>query len=199
MAYIFFLFFFQAEDGIRDFHVTGVQTCALPILFRVERRQRRAAAEQPRQVHLQARAQLALFVEEAHLFDVRAGKAQARVGLEFQALIQALLVQLRMLVAQPFQHQAHSLVEAVLADATAERGHSNGCRPMRGVHWYTSPCVLRTRSSWYELRLAYRAKNSLSTEAKRNSAPSPMKPSGSSVSSVRTPRTGRPRSRRSTC
>src|SRR5207302_5976308 len=25
-------FFFQAEDGIRDFHVTGVQTCALPIL-----------------------------------------------------------------------------------------------------------------------------------------------------------------------
>src|SRR5690606_40315081 len=27
--------FFQAEDGIRDFHVTGVQTCALPI-FRDE-------------------------------------------------------------------------------------------------------------------------------------------------------------------
>src|SRR5690606_39989272 len=26
-----FVFFFQAEDGIRDFHVTGVQTCALPI------------------------------------------------------------------------------------------------------------------------------------------------------------------------
>src|SRR5690606_8637710 len=28
----FWDFFFQAEDGIRDFHVTGVQTCALPIL-----------------------------------------------------------------------------------------------------------------------------------------------------------------------
>src|SRR5690606_40853588 len=27
----FCFFFFQAEDGIRDFHVTGVQTCALPI------------------------------------------------------------------------------------------------------------------------------------------------------------------------
>src|SRR5207253_5301540 len=27
-------FFFQAEDGIRDGHVTGVQTCALPILSR---------------------------------------------------------------------------------------------------------------------------------------------------------------------
>src|SRR5437660_5385112 len=28
------LFFFQAEDGIRDGHVTGVQTCALPISCR---------------------------------------------------------------------------------------------------------------------------------------------------------------------
>src|SRR5690606_4785984 len=30
--FTFVSFFFQAEDGIRDFHVTGVQTCALPIL-----------------------------------------------------------------------------------------------------------------------------------------------------------------------
>src|SRR5207245_6711184 len=30
----FFFFFFQAEDGIRDATVTGVQTCALPILVR---------------------------------------------------------------------------------------------------------------------------------------------------------------------
>src|SRR3989475_7787907 len=29
----FFFFFFQAEDGIRDLTVTGVQTCALPILL----------------------------------------------------------------------------------------------------------------------------------------------------------------------
>src|SRR5690606_40520949 len=49
---------FQAEDGIRDFHVTGVQTCALPIycrrrgvtvltgtvVRRLERRGRRIAA-----------------------------------------------------------------------------------------------------------------------------------------------------------
>src|SRR4051794_41860935 len=28
---MFFFFFFQAEDGIRDGRVTGVQTCALPI------------------------------------------------------------------------------------------------------------------------------------------------------------------------
>src|SRR5690606_40048418 len=32
--FISFSFFFQAEDGIRDFHVTGVQTCALPISMR---------------------------------------------------------------------------------------------------------------------------------------------------------------------
>src|SRR5260370_40996152 len=32
-AYAFF-FFFQAEDGIRDSSVTGVQTCALPISLR---------------------------------------------------------------------------------------------------------------------------------------------------------------------
>src|SRR5260370_37249515 len=29
-----FFFFFQAEDGIRDSSVTGVQTCALPIYFK---------------------------------------------------------------------------------------------------------------------------------------------------------------------
>src|SRR3989441_1974857 len=31
---IFYFFFFQAEDGIRDKLVTGVQTCALPIFQR---------------------------------------------------------------------------------------------------------------------------------------------------------------------
>src|SRR2546429_7107864 len=31
-AVMFVFFFFQAEDGIRDVAVTGVQTCALPIL-----------------------------------------------------------------------------------------------------------------------------------------------------------------------
>src|SRR5256885_5634547 len=31
LSFFFFFFFFQAEDGIRDYKVTGVQTCALPI------------------------------------------------------------------------------------------------------------------------------------------------------------------------
>src|SRR2546430_10175241 len=33
---LLFFFFFQAEDGIRDLTVTGVQTCALPILSLVK-------------------------------------------------------------------------------------------------------------------------------------------------------------------
>src|SRR5256885_11811292 len=37
-----FFFFFQAEDGIRDYKVTGVQTCALPIL------QQRSAFRRPK-------------------------------------------------------------------------------------------------------------------------------------------------------
>src|SRR2546422_6489680 len=31
LGFVVFFFFFQAEDGIRDVAVTGVQTCALPI------------------------------------------------------------------------------------------------------------------------------------------------------------------------
>src|SRR3712207_7931542 len=33
MHAVFSFFFFQAEDGIRDIGVTGVQTCALPICW----------------------------------------------------------------------------------------------------------------------------------------------------------------------
>src|SRR5438874_6984560 len=37
--FFFFFFFFQAEDGIRDLYVTGVQTCALPISILISRQQ----------------------------------------------------------------------------------------------------------------------------------------------------------------
>src|SRR5256885_10448184 len=40
LLFILYLLFFQAEDGIRDYKVTGVQTCALPI----SRSSRRAAS-----------------------------------------------------------------------------------------------------------------------------------------------------------
>src|SRR2546430_6632965 len=43
VVWIRFFFFFQAEDGIRDLTVTGVQTCALPISFH----DRRVAVHSP--------------------------------------------------------------------------------------------------------------------------------------------------------
>src|SRR5690625_7562440 len=47
----FCFFFFQAEDGIRVGHVTGVQTCALPICIlnaRTKHNRRRCGAKAPR-------------------------------------------------------------------------------------------------------------------------------------------------------
>src|SRR5258708_9712780 len=41
-------FFFQAEDGIRDDLVTGVQTCALPISSSPDRARRADVARRPR-------------------------------------------------------------------------------------------------------------------------------------------------------
>src|SRR2546430_4671865 len=46
-----FFFFFQAEDGIRDLTVTGVQTCALPISGRTIPQEDRARARWERSVH----------------------------------------------------------------------------------------------------------------------------------------------------
>src|SRR6266576_4775394 len=50
---IFIFFFFQAEDGIRDLYVTGVQTCALPILQ--QRWLRRGSVLRQCQWHIRAR------------------------------------------------------------------------------------------------------------------------------------------------
>src|SRR2546429_6170467 len=47
-----FFFFFQAEDGIRDVAVTGVQTCALPISFDPVRPRDRLTARVESGLHL---------------------------------------------------------------------------------------------------------------------------------------------------
>src|SRR2546421_7217746 len=70
---IIFFFFFQAEDGIRDLIVTGVQTCALPISF--HREQTIGGGKNSRQLqtdqidagdaHRDVAAQHHAFVEEA--------------------------------------------------------------------------------------------------------------------------------------
>src|SRR2546426_26113 len=51
-------FFFQAEDGIRDYKVTGVQTCALPIWRRLCRLGRVVARALPRLRHHADRARV---------------------------------------------------------------------------------------------------------------------------------------------
>src|SRR2546430_13059415 len=49
MFVFFFFFFFQAEDGIRDLTVTGVQTCALPICLGTDQAQDVLVYERPDQ------------------------------------------------------------------------------------------------------------------------------------------------------
>src|SRR5438046_7233636 len=71
-------FFFQAEDGIRDWSVTGVQTCALPICAHLDgagrRRGRRIARESARGCLQRARPAQLPGVWRAFLSDLpRAG------------------------------------------------------------------------------------------------------------------------------
>src|SRR5699024_12103191 len=69
----FFFFFFQAEDGIRDRNVTGVQTCALPILRKVE----------PFDKRLKERAKQEPFpLPETYAGKVRNRSEERRVGKE---------------------------------------------------------------------------------------------------------------------
>src|SRR5690606_39771358 len=55
---------FQAEDGIRDFHVTGVQTCALPISA--------TTIDDAVEVHATYRIQMVIRGAEGMLTDVQA-------------------------------------------------------------------------------------------------------------------------------
>src|SRR5690606_39920464 len=70
-----FFFFFQAEDGIRDFHVTGVQTCALPIYIVRKRSTSRLG-------NVTAPLQLNSYEPENGRFydELLQGKGQARAG-----------------------------------------------------------------------------------------------------------------------
>src|SRR2546430_6860572 len=59
-------FFFQAEDGIRDLTVTGVQTCALPILAAEERGVRHMPDRDEEPVHQMRRDLAGLEVPHVH-------------------------------------------------------------------------------------------------------------------------------------
>src|SRR5436305_13533148 len=80
----FYFFFFQAEDGIRDADVTGVQTCALPISLEQFERDRVIERLQPKIAHLSAR----LAADVAPLASVgevrqRGRSEERRVGKEW--------------------------------------------------------------------------------------------------------------------
>src|SRR5690606_39974468 len=79
-------FFFQAEDGIRAFHVTGVQTCALPICREGLQARRRGArrdvpAGRTGRAPRLAEAPAAVRVEHRHA----ARSEERRVGKEWRA------------------------------------------------------------------------------------------------------------------
>src|SRR5262249_57097124 len=75
------MFFFQAEDGIRDWSVTGVQTCALPISNGTTSSQPRpAAAVKVAPVHhLAALPKRGVLVSGTSLAGVRLGDTMAAV------------------------------------------------------------------------------------------------------------------------
>src|SRR2546430_3160443 len=89
----FFCFFFQAEDGIRDLTVTGVQTCALPIsLPKLQRHFLHAARlgfAQPRtgawtEVLSALPQELSDFL---HQLSVAAGQPQSRIDAALRAYL----------------------------------------------------------------------------------------------------------------
>src|SRR3989475_12452428 len=80
-----FFFFFQAEDGIRDLTVTGVQTCALPISLGLQRARRgsrtgrsRSRPDGPRRADAGHRGSLRLRRRDLHRVT---GAALRRVGV----------------------------------------------------------------------------------------------------------------------
>src|SRR3712207_9204029 len=83
-----FFFFFQAEDGIRDIGVTGVQTCALPICAVVSATDVRPAAKE--QVESLGGKFIAVEDEEFRQAETAAGYAK-EMSKEYQAKQAALV------------------------------------------------------------------------------------------------------------
>src|SRR2546430_13040903 len=79
------LFFFQAEDGIRDLTVTGVQTCALPILSREFVQASAAQLQELCEEKLEGLDLVAILIDGIHLGKqvlVVARSEERRVGKE---------------------------------------------------------------------------------------------------------------------
>src|SRR5690348_18295213 len=79
---MFFFFFFQAEDGIRDGRVTGVQTCALPILGGGAGEDRQVFVRCPVVDHRMGQAAFVLEVEVRPIPEFADRSEERRVGKE---------------------------------------------------------------------------------------------------------------------
>src|SRR2546426_4500004 len=80
-------FFFQAEDGIRDYKVTGVQTRALPILAYAARRAAPRRGSRHRRARRGRHRSAARSVREDVLRAAAAGPRQLRPGREYGAVV----------------------------------------------------------------------------------------------------------------
>src|SRR5256884_3692268 len=74
---LIFVFFFQAEDGIRDVAVTGVQTCALPIL---SIRPLRASAQPARRAEARVQRYATLGRTGMRVSDISFGSSRLGAG-----------------------------------------------------------------------------------------------------------------------
>src|SRR5438094_6719935 len=78
-------FFFQAEDGIRDRTVTGVQTCALPILARVRSAVGAASVSRTDRASYASHAAAAPSASRSHCDRASRRSEERRVGKEWRA------------------------------------------------------------------------------------------------------------------
>src|SRR2546430_4161895 len=106
-------FFFQAEDGIRDLTVTGVQTCALPIFSCARIADEHRAAAERRHVHRHVMARHVAFVlaEEHDLArsEEHTSELQSQSNLVCRLLLDKRNVStVRLLVATPYPPAATS-------------------------------------------------------------------------------------------
>src|SRR5207249_5104241 len=131
----YIVFFFQAEDGIRDRNVTGVQTCALPIL----RQQRQRADEMTSRLALGLRARLEQSRKRftaAHLriasFDFRVKiaafrlhleKRTAELGIRAERMLRAKRERWRLLALQLQERGPLKILERGYAIATDATGN----------------------------------------------------------------------------